>query len=219
MCKSHLGHSYNQYVPRRPQCLLRRLYLQGKNIQGHLGSKWACVAGAWKKWAQEREQGPRGRHSLLACLPRAPRSFLRHLFRRLTLSHRSWQCDHSNNTVCWRRDVTKLVLTFIFSFVCQHRSVNAVTNSINTENNHNKTKELNYMGRFCARDSKFVKTHLTSMTFKSTGVETGLIKKTTAVKKNPDFSDKNTDYFRSFLDELGINASQFTASRLHTGPI
>ena len=30
MCKSHLVHSYNQYVPRHPQCLLRRLYLQGK---------------------------------------------------------------------------------------------------------------------------------------------------------------------------------------------
>ena len=75
------------------------------------------------------------------------------------------------------------------------------------------------MGRFCARDFKFVKTHLRSTTLKSTGVETGLIKQTTAVKKKTDFADKNTDYFRSFLDELGINASQFTASRLHTGRI
>lgn len=54
--------------------------------------------------------------------------------------------------------------------------MNAVANSINTENNHNKTKELNYIGRFCARDSKFVETHLTSTTLKSTGVETGRIK-------------------------------------------
>ena len=83
------------------------------------------------------------------------------------------------------------MLTFIFSFVCQHRSVNAVTNSINTENNHNKTKELNYMGRFCARDSKFVKTHLTSMTFKSTGVETGLIK----AHKEDDSSEKKPRFF------------------------
>ena len=50
--------------------------------QGHCASSaheipsfLACVADPWKKWVQERT-GARGRH---ACLPRAPRSFLRPL--------------------------------------------------------------------------------------------------------------------------------------------
>lgn len=49
VCKSHLVRSYNRYEQRRPQCLLRRLYLERKkNVQGNLGSKLAYVAGALK---------------------------------------------------------------------------------------------------------------------------------------------------------------------------
>ena len=50
-----------------------------------------------------------------------------------------------------------------------------------------------------AKDVKVIKMHLTSETSKSTGVKR-------------DFSKKrqSTDSSQSFLDELGVNASQFT---------
>ena len=67
--------------------------------------------------------------------------------------------------------------------------------------------------------------YLTSETSKSAGVKKGRIKADDSSEKKPQIflkkkkKSQNTDSSLSFLDELGINASQFTASRLHTGPI
>ena len=66
------------------------------------------------------------------------------------------------------------------------------------------------IGRFYARDVKVVET------FKSTGVKTGLKKIDDNIEKNSLLKKKkklNTVSSQSFLNERGINTTQFTASR------
>ena len=66
------------------------------------------------------------------------------------------------------------------------------------------------IGRFYARDVKVVET------FKSTGVKTGLKKIDDNIEKNTLLKKKkklNTVSSQSFLNERGINTTQFTASR------
>ena len=81
--------------------------------------------------------------------------------------------------------------------------MNAVTDSINTEDNHNKAKEFVFTWAvFMQETPNSLKTYLESETSKSTGVKTGRIKADdrSEKKKNPIYlrKDKTRTILRHF---------------------
>ena len=76
------------------------------------------------------------------------------------------------------------------------------------------------IGRFYATDVKVTYTYLTSDKFKSTSVKTGRGKVDDNTKKPECFCKKQKYTILTLpshlLEELGINESQFTASRFYT---